>query len=105
MKPTNHVLMVRPVSFRANEQTAANNYYQKRTSLSADASLMQAQSEFDSLVSCLRANNIIVTTVQDTATPDTPDALFPNNWFALLGNGQLVIFPMFAKNRRVRWWD
>jgi hypothetical protein len=44
MKPTNHVLMVRPASFRANEQTAANNYYQKHTSLSADASLMQAQS-------------------------------------------------------------
>ena len=105
MKPTNHVLMVRPASFRANEQTAANNYYQKHTSLSADASLMQAQSEFDSLVSCLRANNINVTIVQDTATPDTPDALFPNNWFALLGNGQLVLFPMFAKNRRVERSD
>jgi hypothetical protein len=105
MKPTNHVLMVRPASFRANDQTAANNYYQKHTSLSSDASLMQAQSEFDSLVSCLRANNIIVTIVQDTATPDTPDALFPNNWFALLGNGQLVLFPMFAKNRRVERSD
>jgi hypothetical protein len=105
MKPTNHVLLVRPASFRANEQTAANNYYQKHTSLSADVSLMQAQSEFDSLVSCLRANNINVTIVQDTATPDTPDALFPNNWFSLLGKGQLVLFPMFAKNRRVERSD
>lgn len=100
MKPTNHVLMVRPARFRANEQTAKNNYYQKHTSLSADASLRQAQSEFDSLASCLGANNITVTIVQDTAVPDTPDALFPNNWFALLGNGQLVLFPMFAENRR-----
>jgi len=100
MNPTNHVLMVRPTSFRANEQTIANNYYQKLTSLSQTESLLQAQSEFDTLVSCLRSNDINVTVVQDTPSPDTPDALFPNNWFAFLGNGQLVIFPMFAKNRR-----
>jgi hypothetical protein len=61
---------------------------------------LQAQSEFDTLVFCLRLNNIKVTVAQDTLTPDTPDALFPNNWFALLGNGQLVLFPMFAENRR-----
>ena len=100
MKPTHHVLMVRPASFRANEQTAANNYYQKHTALTAAQSLLQAQSEFDTLVFCLRLNNIKVTVAQDTLTPDTPDALFPNNWFALLGNGQLVLFPMFAENRR-----
>ena len=100
MKPTDHVLMVRPASFRANEQTAANNHYQKHTALTAAQSLLQAQSEFDTLVSCLRMNNIKVTVVQDTLTPDTPDALFPNNWFALLGKGQLVLFPMFAENRR-----
>lgn len=100
MKPTDHVLMVRPASFRANEQTAANNYYQKHTALTAAQSLLQAQSEFDTLASCLRMNNIKVTVVQDTLTPDTPDALFPNNWFALLGKGQLVLFPMFAENRR-----
>jgi hypothetical protein len=100
MKPTHHVLMVRPTSFRANEQTAANNYYQKHTALTAAQSLLQAQSEFDTLVSCLHVNNIKVTVVEDTLTPDTPDALFPNNWFALLGNGQLVLFPMFAENRR-----
>ena len=100
MKPTHHVLMVRPASFRANEQTAANNYYQKHTAITAAQSLLQAQSEFDTLVSCLRLNNIKVTVAQDTLTPDTPDALFPNNWFALLGNGQLVLFPMFAENRR-----
>lgn len=100
MNPTNHVLMVRPASFRANEQTIANNYYQKHTSLSPAESLLQAQSEFDTLASSLRSNNINVTVVQDTPCPDTPDALFPNNWFAFLGDGQLVIFPMFAKNRR-----
>ena len=100
MKPTDHVLMVRPASFRANEQTAANNHYQKQTALTAAQSLLQAQSEFDTLASCLRMNNIKVTVVLDTLTPDTPDALFPNNWFALLGKGQLVLFPMFAENRR-----
>ena len=100
MKPSDHVLMVRPASFRANEQTAANNHYQKQTALTAAQSLLQAQSEFDTLASCLRMNNIKVTVVQDTLTPDTPDALFPNNWFALLGKGQLVLFPMFAENRR-----
>lgn len=100
MKPTNHVVLVRPASFRSNEQTAVNNHYQKSTELSNDAALNQALQEFDALVLRLREHDVKVTVVQDEPVPDTPDALFPNNWFALLPKNRGVLFPMFAPNRR-----
>ncbi len=100
MKPTNHVVLVRPASFRSNEQTAVNNHYQKSTELSNAATLKQALEEFDALVLRLRKHNVVVTVVQDKPIPDTPDALFPNNWFALLPKNRGVLFPMFAPNRR-----
>jgi hypothetical protein len=100
MMPTNHVVLVRPASFRSNEQTAVNNYYQKATRLSNAAALKKALHEFDTLVDCLRKHQVRVTVVQDLPTTDTPDALFPNNWVAMLPNNRAALFPMFAKNRR-----
>ncbi len=100
MKPTNHIVMVRPATFRTNEQTAINNYYQKHTLLSDKDALHNAHAEFDSLVACLRKHQVKVTVVQDTAKPDTPDAIFPNNWFVLLPKQRAVLFPMYAPNRR-----
>ncbi len=100
MKPTNHVVLVRPASFRTNEQTAVNNHFQKLNTLSDADALIQALNEFDSFVATIRKYGIAVTVLQDTPNPDTPDALFPNNWFALLPNNRAVLFPMFAPNRR-----
>lgn len=101
MKPTHHIIMVRPASFRRNEQTSVNNFYQKSSALSATAALEQALAEFDTLVACLRNHNVQVTVIQDTLFPDTPDALFPNNWFALFPQNRAALFPMFAPNRRL----
>ena len=100
MKPTSHVVLVRPTSFRSNEQTAINNHFQKSDLLSNTAALAHARSEFDTFVANLRIHGVTVTVVEDTLSPDTPDALFPNNWFALLPKYQAVLFPMFAPNRR-----
>ena len=48
---TNFILMIRPVAFRMNEQTAVNNYYQKVIDgLSAQTVNARAQQEFDLLV-------------------------------------------------------
>ncbi len=99
---TNSVLMIRPVAFRMNEQTAVNNYYQKvLDNLSPETVNTKAQQEFDTFVKKLRTVGIDVTVVDDTQSPDTPDSVFPNNWISFHENGDAVLYPMFAENRRL----
>jgi hypothetical protein len=98
---TNSILMVRPVSFRMNEQTAVNNYYQKvLDGLSKETVNAKAQEEFDALVRKLKMVGVTVIVVDDTLQPDTPDSIFPNNWISFHENGDVVLYPMFAENRR-----
>ena len=96
---TNHVLMVRPVRFGFNEQTAQNNAFQQRVA-AVDAVAQNAVEEFDAFVQLLRDNGVQVTVVQDTPEPPTPDSIFPNNCFSVHGD-TLVLYPMFAPNRRL----
>ncbi|WP_298997614.1 citrulline utilization hydrolase CtlX [uncultured Tenacibaculum sp.] len=99
---TNTILMIRPANFRMNEQTAVNNYYQQELSGMLPASVnAKAQEEFDAFVEKLTAVGIEVVVVEDTKEPDTPDALFPNNWISFHENGDIAIYPMFAENRRL----
>lgn len=98
---TNSLLMIRPTAFRMNEQTAGNNYYQKVIDGLLPATVnAKAQQEFDAFVEKLRAVGVDVTVVDDTLTPDTPDSIFPNNWISFHENGDVVLYPMFAENRR-----
>ena len=98
---TNSVLMIRPVAFRMNEQTAVNNYYQKALENLLPATVnAKAQEEFDVFVKKLRTVGVNVIVVDDTSSPDTPDSIFPNNWISFHENGDVVLYPMFAENRR-----
>ena len=98
---TNSILMIRPVAFRMNEQTAINNYYQKVLDGLLPATVnAKAQQEFDTFVQKLRAVGIDVTVVDDTLEPSTPDSIFPNNWISFHQNGDVALYPMFAENRR-----
>jgi hypothetical protein len=98
---TNSILMIRPVAFRMNEQTAVNNYYQKvLDGLSTETVNAKAQEEFDAFVNKLRMVGVDVIVVEDTKTPDTPDSIFPNNWISFHENGDVALYPMFAENRR-----
>ena len=93
--------MIRPVSFRMNEQTAVNNFYQKELSaLTAQEIQARALHEFDSFVAKLRKVGVNVIVVEDTLSPDTPDSIFPNNWISFHQNGTVGLYPMFALNRR-----
>lgn len=93
--------MIRPVAFRMNEQTAVNNYYQKVLDNLLPATVnAKAQQEFDAFVTKLQAVGVDVTVVDDTLDPDTPDSIFPNNWISFHQNGDVVLYPMFAENRR-----
>ena len=99
---TNSILMIRPVAFRMNEQTAVNNYYQKvLDGLSPETVNAKAQDEFDTFVNKLRMVGVDVTVVDDTIEPSTPDSIFPNNWISFHENGDVVLYPMFAENRRL----
>lgn len=99
---TNTILMIRPVAFRMNEQTAVNNYYQKVLDNTTPATVnAKAQQEFDGFVEKLRAVGVNVIVVDDTVDPDTPDSIFPNNWISFHESGEVVLYPMFAENRRL----
>ena len=95
-------MMIRPIAFNYNVQTAINNHYQKIVgpNNSSDQINLNAQAEFDNLVLKLRSIGINVIVFQDDDKFDTPDSVFPNNWISFHSNGDLALFPMFAINRR-----
>jgi hypothetical protein len=97
---TNTILMIRPVSFRMNEQTAVNNYFQEDIDLKNSTINTRAQQEFDAFVSVLHDKGVNVIVVDDTRQPDTPDSIFPNNWISFHADGTVGLYPMFAENRR-----
>lgn len=99
---TDTLMMVQPVNFRYNAETACNNYYQKVIEgLTDEKAQKQALEEFNSFVAKLRENGVNVVVVEDTKTPDTPDSIFPNNWISFHSSGDVGIYPMFANNRRL----
>ncbi|WP_400072261.1 citrulline utilization hydrolase CtlX [Zobellia russellii] len=100
MQITNTILMIRPVNFRMNEQTAVNNYFQEDIDIQNTTINEKAQQEFDAFVTVLRSKGVNVVVVEDTKEPDTPDSIFPNNWISFHANGTVGLYPMFAENRR-----
>lgn len=97
---TNTILMIRPVHFRMNEQTAINNYFQEDLDLKNSEINAKAQVEFDAFVEKLKAVGVNVVVENDDLAMDTPDSIFPNNWVSFHENGDIAIYPMFAENRR-----
>jgi hypothetical protein len=100
-KQTTHtILMIEPIAFGFNHQTAVNNYFQQRD-YDADLDIQShALAEFNKMVAELRAKGVTTLVVKDTEQPHTPDSIFPNNWISFHEGGQAVLYPMFAKNRR-----
>lgn len=98
MQTTDTVLMVEPIAFGYNAETAENNYFQVEEK---DQQVQdKALEEFKNFVSKLEEKGINVIVVKDTKEPHTPDSIFPNNWVSFGANGSVVLYPMFAKNRR-----
>jgi hypothetical protein len=99
MQTTSHLLMIRPVNFTFNAETAVNNAFQV-AGADADAQ-RKALAEFDRFVQLLRENGVDVTVVDDTPQPYTPDSIFPNNWVSFHREGTVCLYPMYAANRRL----
>ncbi|MCR5370340.1 MAG: amidinotransferase [Clostridium sp.] len=103
MQTTDTVLMVSPAAFGFNEQTAGNNAFQKNGEGGNVSE--QGRKESDDYIALLRENGIHVIAVEDTPEPHTPDSVFPNNWFTTHDDGTLVLYPMYAENRRLERKD
>ncbi len=103
------LLMIRPVRFGYNAQTAVNNAFQSDPALAHHKDDVQtqalAQQEFDAFVQKLREADVPVLVIEDTREPHTPDSIFPNNWITTHADGTIVLYPMFAQNRRLERKD
>lgn len=98
---TDQVVMIRPWSFRMNEETAVNNYFQQSGDQLPATVIANAQQEFDGLVEKLRLKGIKVLVLEEGEDCNTPDALFPNNWISFHSDGTVALYPMYAENRRL----
>lgn len=94
------VLMVEPVGFGANPETAADNAFQ-RAGPAPDPGAVEraAKAEFARVAEALVERGVEVE-VHVPADRATPDAVYPNNWFSTTPEGTLVLYPMRAENRR-----
>ncbi len=99
MQTTDTVLMIEPVAFGYNAQTAENNYFQ--VNVQNDDTQKKALAEFNAFAAKLEEKGVNVVKVQDTPEPHTPDSIFPNNWVSFHRDGKVILYPMFAPNRRV----
>jgi hypothetical protein len=97
---TNSVLMIRPCRFYLNPETAADNAFQARVDCAGDALSATARKEFDAAVQTLRNAGVKVHVFEDTAQPEKPDAVFPNNWISTHHDGRIALFPMYSALRR-----
>jgi len=97
---TSHILMIRPINFGFNEETAASNAFQNRNA-DRNGVKEKARAEFDGMVAILRENEVDVTVIEDTPEPYTPDSIFPNNWVSFHADGTVFLYPMQAENRRL----
>lgn len=99
MQTTDTLLMIEPVAFGYNAETAKNNYFQVEQK--EEGIQEKALAEFNNFVAQLRDHGINVITIKDTLEPHSPDSIFPNNWVSFHADGTVNLFPMFAENRRV----
>jgi len=100
IQSTSSILMIRPCRFYPNPETAADNAFQRDANQGSDALTPAARKEFDAAVEMLRAAGVNVHVFEDTAEPEKPDAIFPNNWISTHHDGRIALFPMYSALRR-----
>lgn len=96
---TDTIFMVRPYHFTFNTLTAADNHFQSASPELLEKAHELALGEFEDFVQLLKANGVDVVIAEDTPSPETPDSIFPNNWFSTHEDGTLMLYPMYAANR------
>jgi hypothetical protein len=100
--PAHQIVLIRPVNFGFNPETAESNAFQHASEKNADPNAIQSKAlkEFSAVADTLGRLGIDVLIFDDTPFPYTPDSIFPNNWFSTHPDGTLCLYPMMAENRR-----
>ncbi len=95
------VVMIRPHRFHANPETAMDNAFQRSAGdLSVDTVARKAYEEVGAAAALLEKEGVRVHIFEDRGEADTPDSVFPNNWFSTHPGGHVAIYPMFSPSRR-----
>ena len=98
---TDSVLMIEPVRFHPNAETFVDNAFQVATEPAhPEQTQKKALAEFNTLRALLEGQGVKVTLFQDVAANETPDSIFPNNWFSTHEDSRLVVYSMMTPNRR-----
>ena len=96
----NTIVMVRPWKFSPNPETAADNAFQRHSPLDDINTASKAREEFNKAVDTLKSKTIFVHVFDDFGDRETPDSVFPNNWFSTHPGGHIALYPMFSPSRR-----
>ncbi|MBY8129210.1 amidinotransferase [Vibrio fluvialis] len=97
----NCVVMVPPKEFKYNAETAKDNEFQHQIALSDEQVRAQAMQEYTGMVANLRREGVqVVEFDYPLSDVETPDAVFPNNWFSTTADGRFFTFPMACANRQ-----
>ena len=91
---TDCILLIEPIGFAYNSQTAVDNKFQ------TDNKSSLAMFQFKNFKSVLEENGVIVR-IYSPKDNTTPDAIFPNNWFSTFPDSRIMIYPMMTENRRL----
>lgn len=100
MQTTNNILLVRPANFVFNTQTETSNAFQVKVKDNDEIVQQKAFSEFEDFTNKLKDKGANVFVFEDTAFPQKPDAVFPNNWVTFHSDGTVILYPMHAPNRQ-----
>ena len=99
---TARIMMIRPVQFGFNTETAASNEFQQKefAEKTNETAQEKAREEFDLMISQLSLTGLDLHIFDDTDEVYRPDAVFSNNWISFHQSGKVVLYPMMAVNRR-----
>lgn len=98
--PTMKLLLIRPAAFGSNPETLANNTFQKESSENDVEISKMAVDEFDNMVKELLDKNFDLKVFQEPDNQNSPDTIFPNNWFSTNNDKSCVLYPMYSIQRR-----
>ena len=97
--PSN-IIMIRPHNFHPNPMSAQDNGFQQDIEPKHYKKIAQtAYEEVSIAAEILESIDITVHLFEDKGI-ETPDSVFPNNWFSTHSDGTIITYPMFIPNRR-----
>ncbi|MES2099950.1 MAG: arginine deiminase-related protein [Pseudomonadota bacterium] len=95
------VVMIRPHRFHPNLETAADNAFQRHGGEAGASTIAHAaRDEVTAAAVALEEAGVRVHVFDDFGERETPDSVFPNNWFSTHRSGHVALYPMALPSRR-----